>query len=193
MSFPKIGILLAGLLLLASNDVAKSASLANSDIASVVNTAAGITNKNAQMALQKTKSPEVKAFATQMLSDHQGIQQKLTTVMVRESAKSTENRTSTTLLNEALGDHDKLVVLKGAAFDRAYLENEAKFHQKVVTIYQNELIPSVQNPILKDLLVATLPGCKPWTAGAGIAHHTENKERQPLILKAFLRLLKAGC
>ena len=42
--------------------------------------------------------------------------------------------------------------LKGAAFDRAYAENEVAYHRQVNDAVQNTLIPSATNPELKNLL-----------------------------------------
>jgi putative membrane protein len=42
--------------------------------------------------------------------------------------------------------------LNGAAFDRAYAENEVAYHKAVDGALQDTLIPSASNAELKDLL-----------------------------------------
>ena len=42
--------------------------------------------------------------------------------------------------------------LNGAAFDRAYAENELAYHREVNDAVRNTLIPSASNPELKNLL-----------------------------------------
>ena len=49
-----------------------------------------------------------------------------------------------------------LVKLNGAAFDKAYIDNEVAYHKTVNDALQNTLIPSAANPELKDLLTTGL-------------------------------------
>jgi putative membrane protein len=49
-------------------------------------------------------------------------------------------------------ERSKLSQLKGAAFDRAYAQNEAAYHQTVNNALKTTLIPAGSNPELKSLL-----------------------------------------
>jgi putative membrane protein len=50
----------------------------------------------------------------------------------------------------------ELSKLKGAEFDKAYVENELAYHKTVDDTLENVLIPSTSNAELKDLLKAAL-------------------------------------
>jgi len=50
-----------------------------------------------------------------------------------------------------------LKALKGAAFDKAYVDHEVAYHQAVIDAVDKTLIPSAKNAELKDLLVKTRP------------------------------------
>jgi putative membrane protein len=47
--------------------------------------------------------------------------------------------------------------LKGAAFDKAYVDHEVVYHQQVIDAIDKTLIPSAQNAELKALLVKVRP------------------------------------
>lgn len=55
-------------------------------------------------------------------------------------------------MKQAEDERSKLSQLKGAAFDRAYAQNEVAYHQTVDNALQTTLIPSASNPELKSLL-----------------------------------------
>ena len=47
--------------------------------------------------------------------------------------------------------------LKGAAFDRAFLQHEVTFHQDVIAAIETTLLPAIQNQELKALVVKVAP------------------------------------
>lgn len=51
---------------------------------------------------------------------------------------------------------NKLASLEGAAFDKAYIDNEVAYHKTVNTALSGTLIPDAQNPELKALLQSGL-------------------------------------
>ena len=51
----------------------------------------------------------------------------------------------------------QLKQLKGAAFDRAYVDHEVAYHQQVLDAVDKTLIPNAQNADLKALLVKVRP------------------------------------
>jgi len=67
-----------------------------------------------------------------------------------------DNDTSKTLTKQATAMRDELTKLSGAAFDKAYIDNEVVYHKTVDSALQNTLIPSAGNPQLKDLLTTGL-------------------------------------
>jgi putative membrane protein len=63
-----------------------------------------------------------------------------------------DNDTSKALAAAAAAKRDELSKLDGAAFDKAYIENEAAYHAQVNGALETLLIPSATNPELKSLL-----------------------------------------
>ncbi len=47
--------------------------------------------------------------------------------------------------------------MSGAAFDRAYLENEVAYHKAVIDAMNTTLLPAIQNAQLKALVVKVAP------------------------------------
>jgi putative membrane protein len=47
--------------------------------------------------------------------------------------------------------------LKGAAFDKAYVDHEVAYHQAVLDALDKTLVPSADNAELKDLMVKVRP------------------------------------
>jgi len=47
--------------------------------------------------------------------------------------------------------------LKGAEFDRAYVDHEVEYHQQVVDAIDKTLLPNAKNAELKDLITKVRP------------------------------------
>jgi putative membrane protein len=63
-----------------------------------------------------------------------------------------DNPTSQALTKQAADKRAELAKLSGAAFDKAYIDNEVAYHKTVNSALQSTLIPVATNPELKDLL-----------------------------------------
>jgi putative membrane protein len=63
-----------------------------------------------------------------------------------------DNDTSKSLAAAAKAKRDELAKMSGAAFDKAYIENEVAYHKTVNGALETTLIPSAQNAQLKSLL-----------------------------------------
>jgi putative membrane protein len=68
------------------------------------------------------------------------------------NVKPEDNDTSKSLVDAASKKQAELLQLSGAAFDKAYAENEVAYHQTVNAALGATLIPSAQNSELKRLL-----------------------------------------
>src|SRR5678815_6025813 len=67
--------------------------------------------------------------------------------------KPEDNDTSRSLKKGASENTANLKKLSGAAFDKAYVDHEVAYHQAVLDAIDKVLVPSAQNPELKDLIV----------------------------------------
>lgn len=121
-------------------------------IAHIAYTAGDIDIKAAQQALEKTKTKSVRTFAEDMLRDHKAVNEKALALVKKLGVTPEDNDTSKALSKEAEAKRADLAKLSGAAFDKAYIENEVAFHKTVNTALKDTLIPSATNAELKAFL-----------------------------------------
>ena len=131
--------------------------LTDANIAAIVVTANTIDVQNGQLALSKSQSQEVKAFANQMVTDHTSVNKKATDLVVRLKVTPKESESSRSLEASAAATRAILETKAGAEFDRAYVDNEVAYHQAVIDMLDETLIPAAHNKDLMALLVAVRP------------------------------------
>ena len=136
---------------------ASAQSVTDAQIAAIVVTANQVDINAGKLAASKTNTPEVKKFGQQMVTDHTAVNKQATALVTKLKVTPEDNPTSQNL--KAGGDKNiaNLKDLKGAAFDKAYIDNEVVYHQAVIDAIDKTLIPSAQNAELKALLVKVRP------------------------------------
>jgi putative membrane protein len=127
------------------------------EIAHIVVTANTIDVDAGKLAKSKAKSKEVKAFAQDMIKDHTAMNKQAADLAKKLHVTPADNDTSKTLMTGAKENMDHLKTLKGAAFDKAYVDHEVSFHQTVLDAIDKTLLPSAQNPELKELITKSRP------------------------------------
>ena len=100
---------------------------------------------------------DVKKFAQLMIDDHTGVNKSATELVTRLKVTPEDNPTSQSLKSGGDKNIAHLKTLKGAAFDKAYIEHEVAYHQQVIDAIDKTLIPGAQNAELKALLVKVRP------------------------------------
>jgi putative membrane protein len=144
---------LAAAALLASGvAVAEGAKPNDAQIAHIAYTAGQIDIAAADQALQKSSNKDVRAFAEDMQRDHKAVNDKALALVKKLGVTPEDNDTSKALSKQAADKRADLAKLSGAAFDKAYIDNEVAYHKTVDGALQNTLIPSASNAELKDLL-----------------------------------------
>jgi putative membrane protein len=121
-------------------------------IAHIAYTAGQIDIDAAKQALAKSKNKDVRAFAQDMERDHSAVNKKALALVKKLKVTPEDNDTSKALVKQAKEKRDELAKLSGAAFDKAYIDNEVAYHKTVNGALQNTLIPSASNSELKSLL-----------------------------------------
>ena len=136
-----------------SSGLAQSAGPSDAQIAAIVVTANQVDIDAGKLAASKSSNKEVREFAQRMVTDHAGVNKAATELVTRLKVRPEENSTSKS------GDEvvKRLKTLKGADFDRAYVENEVTYHQTVLDALDKTLIPGATNGELKALLVKVRP------------------------------------
>jgi putative membrane protein len=135
----------------------RSAKLNDAQIAHIAYTAGDIDIKNAKLALTKTHNKEVRDFADDMVRDHSAVNDKALALVKKLHVTPEDNPTSQALVKQADAERAKLGALNGAAFDKAYADNEVAYHQQVLDAIDKVLIPSAQNAELKGLIEKVRP------------------------------------
>ena len=128
----------------------------DAQIAHIAYTAGQIDIAAAELALQKSKNQEVRGFAEDMVRDHKAVNDQALALVKKLNVAPQDNDTSKALVKQADARQTELKRLSGAAFDKAYADNEVAYHKTVNGALETVLIPDASNPELKDLLTTGL-------------------------------------
>ena len=132
----------------------------DAQIAQIVVTANSIDIGNGKIALKRSKTPSVDEFANLMIKDHTAVNNNAVALVTRLGVKPEDSDTNKSLKSASETEQAKLNGMKGADFDRAYLENEVAYHKQVLGAITDVLIPNAQNAELKKMLVDVAPAFK---------------------------------
>lgn len=145
-------IALATAFFLPSLAAAQPAKLNDAQIAHIAYSAGALDVAAGQQALSKVSSPAVKEFAQEMVRDHQAVNEKALALVKKLNVTPQDNSTSQALTKSANDKKAELAKLSGAAYDRAYIDNEVAYHRTVNAALRDILIPNAHNGELKSLL-----------------------------------------
>jgi putative membrane protein len=149
-------IVVAGLLLVPAAG-AWAQSVSDAQIAAIVVTANQVDIDAGKLAESMSSNAEVKKFAAQMVTDHTGVNKQAVDLVTKLKVTPEDNPTSQSLKAGGEKNIANLKGLKGAAFDKAYIDNEVTYHQAVLDALDKTLIPNAKNAELKALLVKVRP------------------------------------
>lgn len=143
LSFPAFG---------AKADEATTALLTDSQIAMIAVTANQVDADLGEIAKQKATNSKVKKFAERMVVDHTGVIKAANALMEKLGVTAETSTISASLIKAKENTEAKLNDLEGRAFDRAYIDHEVAYHQEVIRVVRDTLVPATKNPELKALL-----------------------------------------
>jgi putative membrane protein len=143
---------IAAAVLLSGPALAQGAKPTDPQIAHIAYTAGVIDITAAKQAEKKARNKDVKAFAEDMVRDHEAVNKQALALVKKLNVTPEDNDTSRTLSKQASAKLAELDKLNGAAFDKAYVENEVAYHKAVNNALETQLIPSASNAELKSLL-----------------------------------------
>jgi len=147
----------------------------DAQIAAIVVTANQVDIDAGKLAVSQSTNADVKSFGEQMVSAHTGVNKSATELVTKLKVTPQDNPTSQQLKSGGDENVAKLKGLKGAAFDRAYVDHEVTYHQAVLDALDKTLIPNAKNEELKALLVKVRP--------AFVAHLEHAKHIQSTLSK----------
>jgi putative membrane protein len=156
--------------LLAAGPVLAQGGPTDPQIASIVVVANQVDIDAGKLAESRGSNAEVRAFGKRMVTDHTGVNKQAVALVTKLGVKPEDNPTSESLKKGGEENLAHLKTLKGAAFDKAYIDHEVAYHEQVLGAVDKVLIPNAKNEELKALLVKVRP--------AFVAHLDHAKEIQ---------------
>lgn len=124
----------------------------DAQIAHVMVSANDLTVEASRLARLKSSSEEIKAFAHQVVREHSNVNKAIAELTTRLELTSLDSPISQEL---KVDGENRLAGLKGAsddAFDKAYIDQIVAFHQNLLDLIDNTLMPNVRNQELAALL-----------------------------------------
>lgn len=149
--------ILALLALLTGKNVYAETKFSDPQIAAVVVSANQVDVDAGNLALKQTSNTDVKKFAEKMVTDHTSVNKQAVALVTKLKVKPEENDTSSKLSADGKKTLDSLSKLSGSEFDKAYVDNEVAYHEAVIGVVKDSLVPSASNEELKALLVKSSP------------------------------------
>jgi putative membrane protein len=110
-----------------------------------------------KLAESKGTNKDVKAFGKQMVTDHTGVNKQAVALVTKLKVTPEDNPTSQSLKSGGEENIKHLKTLKGAEFDKAYIDHEVAYHEQVLDAIDKTLIPNAKNEELKALIIKVRP------------------------------------
>jgi putative membrane protein len=151
-----LGVALAPALALGQTSPAAAAPT-DPQIAMIAVTADNVDIDAGKLAIEKSTNPKVKEFADLMVRDHTSVNNQATALAKKLNLTPEESATSRSLKSDGDKTLARLRGLSGAAFDKAYIDNEVTYHEMVAKAVDDTLIPNAKNAELKSLLESARP------------------------------------
>jgi putative membrane protein len=136
---------------------APAPNLSDPAVAHVAVTANSIDIDLAKFALTRAQNADVRKFAQTMITDHTAVNEQAAALAKKLGVTPADNDVSRSLQAGASEARKTLESLRGAAFDRAYLDREVAYHQGVLDAIDKVLIPTTENAELRKLLQDVRP------------------------------------
>jgi putative membrane protein len=131
---------------------ATAQSLTDPQIAHAAYTADVLDIAYGQIALEKSNNAEVRKFAELMIKDHTAANEAALALVKKLGVTPEDNAFSQTLAKNGEAKKAELRGLSGAAFDKAYAQNEYAYHDVVVKTVAEKWIPTIQNAEFKKFM-----------------------------------------
>ncbi|OKL38619.1 DUF4142 domain-containing protein [Pontibacter flavimaris] len=157
ISASAIGLLFGSFMLLSPAVAQDNPTLSDAEVAHTAVTANQIDIDYAKIAQERSKDAEVLKFAETMASDHKAVIDQAVALVTKLGVTPEVNAVSKQLLSDAEKTKEMLRTKTGAAFNKAYIDNEVAYHKAVIAAVEGLLIPESENAELKSLLESIVP------------------------------------
>lgn len=126
------------------------------EMAHVAVTASDIDIRYAHLALALSDNGDVRGFAQTMIRDHTAVNEQVAALAKRLNVTAQDNAFSRKLVADAERTREELSRLRGAAFDRRYVENELAYHRAVNGVVADAFLPNAKNSEVKKAFEGAL-------------------------------------
>ena len=140
-----------------SNKTQQPEIVSDANIAAIVVGANNIDISAGKIALQRSQNTLVTNFAERMITDHTAVLDSAVALVTKLGVTPVNNELVATLAEQSSNHEANLRSLSGNSFDKSYIGHEVAYHEAVIGVIENQLIPAAQNEELKALLVSVLP------------------------------------
>jgi putative membrane protein len=136
---------------------ASAGNLSDAQILGIYIQVNGFDIETALMGRSLAHSEAVRKLATQVSTDHVGVRQAAFALeeKCKISASLPDERDAAAI--EHSKTMSRLIALKGAEFDKAYVEHEVAFHRAAIDAVRGLLLPSATCPALQEHFTSILP------------------------------------
>ncbi|MGZ3742487.1 MAG: DUF4142 domain-containing protein [Pseudobdellovibrionaceae bacterium] len=135
--------------------LAKAQTLTDGQIIHIMKTANEEEADLGKMAHSRADNKYVKDFAKMMADTHKQSEKDVKDVASKTKIKAVENDISKNLESDTKAKEKDLKKLKGAEFDKAYIDQQITMHQQLLDDLNSKYIPAAQSQELKAYLETT--------------------------------------
>ena len=136
--------------------VAPAPALDDATIVAIFDNANTFDIATGKLAAKRGESNEVRQFGAMLARDHAMVRQQGRDLAKKLGVTPTPPAGDQSARDQAATLH-RLGSLRGAEFDRAFLQHEAAFHKDVIAAIKSTLLPAIKNEELKALVVKVAP------------------------------------
>ena len=113
--------------------------------------------EQAKLAMRRAIDPRVRAYAAELLRDHQDDDQRGEKIAVADKLQPATSATSDKLKRDAAKTYEYLALKEGLDLDRAYVSAQVEQHSAVLRLYDETLIPQATDQNVKSELQHVRP------------------------------------
>src|SRR6185437_14088212 len=162
-----VGIVLSGCVL---TQKMMPGTMSSSEIIGVLDTINRSEIDAGRLAKEKATAPEVRSFASRMVSEHQRMMEDMKQWAQRTDVQPQKPALAFTLNDSHQDAMEKLRDKSGSDFDKAYIEYQVIMHEQAVSLVRNAA-DQVENFSLKKHLRETRPDLQNHLASAESIEH----------------------
>lgn len=132
------------------------AALSDGQILQVVKTLNDAEIKQANEAIDESKSADIKALAEMIKADHEAANDQIDGLL-KGDLDLDDSALNKTLAKENEATHERLQDLDGAQYDCAYVQQQVAEHQSAIDLSKTQLSVNAKDPAIKTFLTGLAP------------------------------------